>query len=227
MPHSKTLNVTTAVLIISNLVPLAGVLFFDWIVFEVLLLFWAENVVIGAINVARLWTLYQRRNHGTLLLFIPFFCFHYGLFALVHLVFLMAVFRPDAPDSYSLAALFVPLAALVASHVYSHYAHFLGRQEYLHVTPQQLMTQPYSRVLALHVAILLGGWVVQWFGEPVLALVALVLVKIAFDVPAHRREHREKGEREKSQRAQAAGQKPPRDAVFKGWGDDRQGTDPH
>ena len=36
-----------AVLIAANLLPLAGVLFWDWDVFLVLLLFWCENVVIG------------------------------------------------------------------------------------------------------------------------------------------------------------------------------------
>jgi hypothetical protein len=225
-PAVSTVNVTTAILVASNLVPLAGVLWFEWTVFEVLLLFWFENLVIGAINVARLWTLYERRNHGTLLLFIPFFCVHYGTFALAHLTLLISVFRPEDPDSYSLTALIVPLALLVASHAYSHYVHFLGRREYLDVTPAQLMVRPYARVVALHVAVLVGGGIVQWLGEPAFALVILVLIKIAFDVPAHRQDHRDSVQREGARSAQASRQEPVRDAVFKGWSDDEPGSGP-
>lgn len=225
MSSSTTLNLTTAALIVGNMVPLAGVLFFDWTVFEVLLLFWAESLVIGAINVARIWTLYRKRNHALLLLFVPFFVVHYGIFSLGHLSFLVLFFRPEDAESWSLTALIVPLAALTLSHVYSYYAHFIGRQEYRHADPKQLMTQPYSRIVALHVAILAGGWLVLSMEEPLFALVVLVLIKIAFDVPAHRREHRDKLVRETVQKADASGQKGPRDSVFKGWGDEGAGSD--
>ncbi|MDH3417747.1 MAG: DUF6498-containing protein, partial [Gammaproteobacteria bacterium] len=42
------------VLIVANLVPLFGVLFLGWRVFDVIILYWAENVVIGVINVLRM-----------------------------------------------------------------------------------------------------------------------------------------------------------------------------
>lgn len=225
MSNSRTLNLTTIALVVGNLVPLAGVLFFEWQVFEILLLFWAENLVIGAINVARLWTLYQKRNHAMLLLFVPFFVLHYGMFTMAHLTFLILYFRPEDPESWSLVALVVPLVALIASHVYSYSAHFIGRQEYLYADPKQLMVQPYARIVALQVAILGGGWLVMWLGEPLIGLVLLVLVKIAIDVPAHRREHRDKVEWEMAQKARAAGQKPARDSVFKGWGEQRSDSD--
>ena len=41
-------------LIVANLVPLFGVLLWDWDVFLLLLLFWAENVIIGIFGIARL-----------------------------------------------------------------------------------------------------------------------------------------------------------------------------
>ncbi|NIA27398.1 MAG: hypothetical protein GWP02_05020 [Desulfobulbaceae bacterium] len=44
------------ILILANLVPLAGVLFLGWRVFDVIILYWAENVVIGVINVLRMIT---------------------------------------------------------------------------------------------------------------------------------------------------------------------------
>lgn len=220
MSTNRTLNLTSAALVVGNLVPLAGVLFFDWTVFEVLLLFWAENLIIGAINVARIWTLYRQRNHAMLLLFVPFFILHYGAFTFFHLMFLVQLFRPDDPESWSLVALLVPLLALMLSHVYSHCAHFIGRGEYRDASPGDLMTRPYERIVVLHVAILVGGWLVSLLGQPVWALVLLVALKIAFDVPAHRKEHQDKLAREEKRRQRATGQKPPRDPVFKGWSDD-------
>ncbi len=38
------------VLILANLIPVAGVLLFDWNVLSILILYWAESVVIGIIN---------------------------------------------------------------------------------------------------------------------------------------------------------------------------------
>ena len=41
-------------LLLANLVPLAGVLFWQWSVSSVIVLYWFENIVIGVVNVARL-----------------------------------------------------------------------------------------------------------------------------------------------------------------------------
>ncbi len=43
-------------LIIANVVPLLGVLFWNWDAFEIVVLYWAENIVIGAINVLKMIT---------------------------------------------------------------------------------------------------------------------------------------------------------------------------
>ena len=48
------LSPSALVLVAANLVPLAGVLFFGWSVFSTLLLFWVENVIVGAFNVLRM-----------------------------------------------------------------------------------------------------------------------------------------------------------------------------
>lgn len=47
---------SSVVLIAANLVPLFGVLFLDWDAFSIVLLYWVENVIIGAINVLKMAT---------------------------------------------------------------------------------------------------------------------------------------------------------------------------
>lgn len=104
------------VLLAVNLGILVGVLRFDWSVFEIVFLYWAENVIIGVINVLRmmlaspipipkevprdqipreakimLWVV----NLGSKLFMVPFFCVHYGMFTLAHGAFVIDLFDQE------------------------------------------------------------------------------------------------------------------------------------
>ncbi len=217
---SHALAGTTILLVLVNLLPLAGVLFWDWSVYVIVLLFWAENVIVGAFNVARFWVLWRYRNDSKMVLFIPFFCFHFGLFTLVHLGFVIALFAPDHGPVLPLGLLAVPFLALVLSHAVSFFTHFIGQGEYKQATPEELMAQPYARVLALQVVIIAGGFLVGWMGSPISALLLLVVAKIAIDVGTHRREHRRKLEQLRRASAPAG-----HDPDFPRWVDDDSGSD--
>ena len=45
---------SSRVLILANLIPLAGVLLFRWDILAILLLYWTESVIIGVINVFKM-----------------------------------------------------------------------------------------------------------------------------------------------------------------------------
>ena len=49
-----TRRTSSLVLILANLIPLAGVVLFQWDVLAILLLYWAESVIIGVLNVLRI-----------------------------------------------------------------------------------------------------------------------------------------------------------------------------
>lgn len=108
---------STMVLILANLVPVAGVLLFEWDVLSLLMLYWAENVVIGIINVLRMiccqndnllsglpqfagenvpieydQNLKQVSGKALKRIMIPFFIVHYGGFCWGHLTFLLGFF---------------------------------------------------------------------------------------------------------------------------------------
>jgi hypothetical protein len=192
-------------LVLANLVPVYGVLALGWDVFPLVLLFWLENVVIGAFNVLRL--LAARPSDGGVwavkLFLVPFFAVHYGLFTFVHGVFVFVLFSGSGGEAtgltFSLAQpvadavatwhLGMPLLALTASHLYSFVANYLLGGEYLRTPLQKVMFRPYGRIIALHVAILLGGLFAQVLGSPIWALLILIAVKIGFDVTAHLRAH--------------------------------------
>ncbi len=193
----KNLYVSTAFLIAVNLLPLAGVLFFGWSVYDVLLLFWAENLIIGGYAIARMVTLLRRNGDRRVLLLIPFFCFHFGVFTLGHGAFVVGWFRPDDHVSGGAAmSLWVPFLALIISHGVSYVTNFLGKQEYRGLRGEEAMFAPYRRVIILHVTLLGGGWLISALGEPVYALGLLVLLKIGIDCASHVGEHRERLEKE-------------------------------
>ena len=192
------------VLVIANLVPLYGVFLLHWPVFPILLLFWTENVIVGVLNVFKM-LLASPTQPGAWLLkvaMIPFFCVHYGMFTLVHGVFVFVLFGgyltsgADFPDPGSVMRSIAgyqlgwAVLALLLSHVISLAVNYIGKGEYKQASVQALMGQPYGRVVILHITILFGGFVAMSLGSPAFALLVLILLKTFVDVQAHLREHK-------------------------------------
>jgi len=191
------------VLVAANLVPLAGVLFWGWNVFALLVLFWMENVVVGVLFVLRM--LCADPEDAALwlgkLFMVPFFCFHYGMFTAIHGTFVFSLFGEGdypvqglqvlepAARAASNYGLWLPIAVLVASHFFSFLWNYLYRGEFRSAQLSALMTRPYLRVVVLHIAIILGGIGAMALGSPVWALLVLLAVKIGLDLRAHRKEH--------------------------------------
>jgi len=188
------------VLGLANALPIAGVLLLGWKVFPLVLLYWLENVVVGGFNVGKLLLAQPQEpaySVGKLFL-IPFFVFHFGMFTLVHGVFVFALFGAKSlPRFDSLAKLPAAIRAyhlgwgvlaLVVSHGLSFYWNYFENGEYRRASLPILMVQPYARLVVLHLAVLFGGWIVLTLGSPLLALLVLVALKTAADVRAHQAE---------------------------------------
>ncbi|MEA3245189.1 MAG: DUF6498-containing protein [Gemmatimonadota bacterium] len=188
-------------LLVSNSLPLLGVLFFGWQVFPLLFLYWFENVVVGVMNVARMLTAQpaSSSNWALKLFLVPFFCFHYGMFTMVHGIFVFALFGPASRAFFPNAAavrsvasgtngLVVAIVAIVSSHLFSFIWNYLRGGEYRRASPALLMAQPYARVMVMHVVVLGGAFAVAAIGSPLPALIILVVLKTGVDLAAHRAE---------------------------------------
>ena len=199
--------ISSAVLIVANVVPLLGVLTHHWSVFAVVLLYWCENVVVGVFNVLRMVCARPQdtvAQAGKIFL-VPFFCLHYGGFTFVHGVFVFGLFGGGfksggfglSPHTVLTAVrqsgLGWAVAALFASHGFSFFHNYLAGGEYRNVGLSQLMTQPYVRVMVLHIAIIFGGILVTKLGSPVPALMLLIVLKTMLDLGAHLTERRKLG----------------------------------
>jgi hypothetical protein len=81
------------------------------------------------------------------------------------------------------------LAALFVSHGVSFAVNFIARREYVGETLTGLMSAPYKRIIVMQLTIIFGGWILLAVKSPTPALVLLILLKLAVDVHAHKREH--------------------------------------
>lgn len=196
---------SVVLLVLANLIPLGGVLFFGWQVFPIMFLFWLENVVIGIFNVLKMLLAAGPGSPlGVKIFLVPFFVVHYGIFTLVHGVFVSVMFGTSwrsggsspFPNAERMQALVTEnnlgwaLLGLVLSHAFSFVTNYLWNGAYRTALAPVIMMQPYGRVVVLHLAILGGGFLVMFMGMPVVGLVLLIALKIGLDVLAHAKLHK-------------------------------------
>jgi len=194
-------------LIVANLVPLFGVLFLGWSVWNILIVYWLENGVVGAFNVLKMATAQGTglpdgmtsnnrpvpETRKTRL--IPFFIVHYGLFWVVHGIFVLTLpflftGEPGSASGVDPATILFAAIVLGVSHGVSYWWNYLHGGEYRRISAAQLMLAPYGRLMVLHMTIILGAVAIGTTGAQSAAVAALVTIKIAIDLALHLAEHR-------------------------------------
>jgi len=175
-----------SVLILANLFPILGLIFWHWTVADIIKYFWLENVAIGLINVFKLALAKPEATHFEKLFLIPFFIVHFGGFTFGHAMAIQALFNIDLTPSLYLLAM---LGILLFSHFVSFIDNFVMKKEYLKTSTSQQMMQPYARIVVVHLTIIFGGMLTMIFGTQLSALAVLILVKTAVDLGMHLKEH--------------------------------------
>jgi hypothetical protein len=219
-PKKDLLDIPVIALLAANTIPLFGVLFLGWDAFYVVLLYWAENLVVGFYNVLKMAFAAVPHPIAQLgkLFFIPFFTVHYGGFTAVHGFFVMAIFHKDSGSGPSIMEgqpwpcflVFVQMLFNVAKYMYSIIPHqvrlsvlalfashgvsfgynYIFKREYASANLGKLMASPYGRVAVMHIAILAGGFFAMTVGSPAVLLAVLVVLKAVLDVKLHHHSHR-------------------------------------
>ncbi|HYQ73374.1 MAG TPA: DUF6498-containing protein [Gammaproteobacteria bacterium] len=199
-------------MLLANLVPVFGVLYLDWDVASIIVLYWAENLIVGGYTLLKMLV---AGKAGALPLML-FFCVHYGGFCAIHGMFVLELTRfagespaPAAatgwPGPLALLQLFMGLIrqvlaaapesflwgclALLISHGVSFVLLFIGQGEYRHTSLNDLMKAPYPRITVMHIAVIAGGFLVVRLGSPLGLLFALVALKTGMDIMLHNRSH--------------------------------------
>jgi hypothetical protein len=132
--------------------------------------------VIGGFNVLKMLTAASEWRVKPF--YIGFFCLHYGIFTSVHGLFLVLLFgggpqrwhRFPGPGAFWSVVrenhLGWALLGLAISHGVSFVTNYLGQGEYRRASLDQLIMQPYGRVIVLHVAILAGAFLLFALHSP-------------------------------------------------------------
>jgi Family of unknown function (DUF6498) len=225
LAQATSSTTSLVLLLLFNLVPLVGVLAWGWNVATILVLYWLENGIVGVLNIpkillaegsgpspVRMSTAFGAVSRVGV---AGFFVLHYGIFWLVHGIFVFAlplfasfgrfeaepidpafgigfpsdvlpVAHPAGPDPQ---AVLIGAIGLAIARGASFVMNYLGRREYRNVSPQQQAFAPYPRLITLHLTIIFGAFVSLTIGSPVGAIVVLVLIKTIGDLAFHVREH--------------------------------------
>ena len=126
---------------------------------------------------------------------IPFFLFHYGFFCYGHVTFVVGLFsdtglRAGFFDVMPLqnTGFWIAAGAIFLSHLISYFVNYLGRGENERTGLATLMKRPYGRIVVMHVTIIIGAFFVLAVGNPLPALIVLVVAKTVLDLKLHHRE---------------------------------------
>jgi len=196
------------VLVVTNMIPLLGVWFLGWHAGIVLAIYWGETAVIGFYAIFKMI-----RAEGTdpsmenadmdsdvrKIFLVILFNFHFGLFMLVHLVLILFLFFVSfdfsTPSLIAIGPIISPavllaMAGFFLSHGISYNTNYLAGGEYKTALPRRIMFQPYRRVMAMHIVIIMVGFLVFAYGEyQAISVTLLVIFKILLDLRAHTKEH--------------------------------------
>ncbi|MBT8039789.1 MAG: hypothetical protein KJN78_06090 [Gammaproteobacteria bacterium] len=183
-------------LIVANLVPVAGTVFFGWRLSDVMVLYWAESAIIGFFNLFKIIAIGRWGGVFAGLFFLG----HFGGFMAVHFLFVYTLFvegldgagpSGDLGAVWALfAGLWPALLALAVSHAYSFFVNFLGREEHRQLSVRDQMSDPYGRIIFMHMVLIFGGGLAMVLGEPTFVLLGVIALKVVFDIRAHLKQHR-------------------------------------
>ena len=164
-PSAGGVWLAVALSVLLNLAGLIGVAKFGWPAGNVLALFWIENVILGFWSLVRVATARGTRDGGSRIKpkgsgavtsrtgTALFFCFHYGIFCLVHAVFTVIVANRIGFE-LSVAWVALPALLIMIRYAAETTATWFGSngQRY-RLSPQGAMSLPYPRIIVLHLAL--------------------------------------------------------------------------
>ena len=193
--HFQVTNSVVA-LVLSNLVTICFAVVQIWDVFEVMLVYWGQSIIIGVFNWKRILDLRQFSTKGFRVNNQPvkptratqvktawFFLFHYGFFHFGYLIFLLS--QEKHMSGIAIFGITICILVFLVNHRFS-YRH--NRQKDLSRTPNigTIMFFPYARIIPMHFTIIFGS---SLAGDGRGTLIFFLGLKTLADVIMHMVEH--------------------------------------
>ncbi len=181
------------VLVLANLVPLVGALFFAWSLSEIMVLYWVETGVILLYHLVKFIVVSPLKGVFKSLIALA----QVGGFMAIHFLFVWEFFVRQGTGSEPLlgstvsevasylSALWPALIALVVSHGYSFFVNFWPKRGLFKKQRLELKSVM-SRVIILHVVLIVGGFLTRLTGQTAAGVILLIAIKIVVDGYAHK-----------------------------------------
>ncbi len=193
----KFSRVAVVSIIIANLFPILGVVYFGWNLFTLLILYLLENVVIGFFTILKMVKAERPSislvTKGGLIkgsskrrAIFQFTLFYLGLTA-IHGLIVFNIFGNELVSGVSVGLL---LLGLFASHGISFLTNYIARKEYQKTYPDKISGVIFIRVILMHVFVLWGAFFISLTGELLYMLVSLAIFKLLIDLLGHLNEHK-------------------------------------
>lgn len=185
--------------VLVNLLPLVGVLFFNWDPHRVFVVYCFETIIVGFFTVIKMILVGQaQKNHlwndtpgnrvnMPTLGFVLFFIAHYGLFVTVQTgIFFSFAHIGDISAFSGYRELFqylnnrellIMLGTFSAGYLISDLGAFIASRSYEKEPMMLVMFSPYGRILVQQFVVILGGFFLNFFAGAVFMCV-FVIVKI-------------------------------------------------
>lgn len=201
-----------ATLVGANLVPLVGVVWWNWSVLEILVVYWLESGIIGLFNVARILLAEGEPGESAVsvrVMSVPInqdtaepwrsvalvtgFLGLYGLFWVGHGFFVLSVLpaiagSPGWTVQESLLPIGLAVTSMLVSHGTSFGTTYLRGGEYRDTAARNLVVRPLPRVFVLQASIVFGGLALVVVDASVALLSVFVACKTTVDLIKRRRE---------------------------------------
>ena len=184
--------------VISNVIPLLGVLFLDWSIGHIVILYWIENVILGLWNIPRILFAGDYLNKFKNLPLAVFFCIHYGIFCLVHGIFIVSLITFSDTNSFSTIgnengiinavskfASFGLLLAIVTMFISTGWdlvKNYILNGENKKWSVGKAMGYPYAHIIVVHIAIFAGAFGAILLGASWALLTALIIGKTLIEL---------------------------------------------
>jgi hypothetical protein len=168
-------NPSVAALLIANLVPLGGVIFFQWDVFYVLFSYIVECMVIGIYNIIKLILVAK----WMALVYIPMFIMMFYFVILMPVAIVGGLYDNQHLGEQAfhnfLAALGVCGISFAVSHGISFARNYLARKEYAGKSAEDQFIAPFKRIFLVVAAAILGALLIMTRQAPALLGVGIVV----------------------------------------------------
>jgi Family of unknown function (DUF6498) len=183
------------ILALANMIPVIGVIIWEWNLFDIMALYWSECLMIGILNIFRM-ALAREGNLAAKPVLIACFLLHFSVFGTVYafFVFLLSPDRafqthflkgiPDLLGHVCQKSIWAFLI-LFFSHLFSFFWDFIGSRKYRKTNLHHQSFQPYERIVIWQILVLFGAFGISMLGAPTLIVLILIASKTALDLGFH------------------------------------------